>query len=154
MDENASKALQIAAATLLVIVSVTAAIIYLNLARTTVGLGRKKDLSVSREELYFEELERMRSYHFGQISGTEARNIIFEFSGDQENIVVDYMENGSMVKTKINQIRDKLTGQQDVLRINNLIQPSDKLEIKELKLYEDNTIYVRINKIAKHVVVT
>ncbi len=149
MDDNITKALQIGAAALLMVIIVSAVIVYVTTAQSAVKFAQKQNLSASREELYFDELKKLNSNNNSQISGIDARNIIFQFSGNQDNIVVDYMENGALKVSKINHLRDNLTGQQDILRINNIIQPTDKIEIVDLKLAENNIIYVRLNKINK-----
>lgn len=149
MDENLSRALTIGASVIMIIGTITAVLVYYNLAQEGAGVAERKNLSLSREELFYDDLRAMKDKNNSQITGIEARNIIFEFSGNLDNIKVDWSVGGAISITNINQIKDPLTGQQDYLRINNIILPTDKVEIQELKLDENNEVYVRLNKITK-----
>ncbi|MEG0072866.1 MAG: hypothetical protein RR922_01170 [Clostridia bacterium] len=150
MDDNAFKALTIGAATIMTMLTVSLVLIYYNTAKGGADeLGGRKDIYTSNEQLFYNKVKTMADNNKGQVDGTAAKNIIFQYSGNSERLVVNLVKaSGEVEVAKINQIKDKFTGQQDYLRINNLISSSDKFVINDLKINGDD-IFLNLKRVNK-----
>ncbi len=148
MEENAFKAITIGAAILMTMITVTLAMTYYSVVKSSVGtVDEKQDVYKSTEEIFYEDLIKMSQNNNGEIDGITARNIIYKLEGNKNAKVNLLKSNGKTDVENINKWYEKYTGQLNMIGINEKIKPTDKFRLLNLNLDKDGNVSLDIKKI-------
>ena len=148
MEENAFKAITIGAAILMTMITITLAMTYYSVVKSSVKtVDDKQDVYKSTEELFYEDLLEMASNNNGEIDGIQARNIIYKLEASKKAKVDLLKTNGMTDVENINKWYEKYTGQMNMIGINEKIKPTDKFRILNLNLDNDGNVSLDLKRI-------
>ena len=148
MEENAFKAITIAAGVLVTMITISMAMIYYNVVKASVStVDDRQNIYRETEEIFFEKLEQMYQNNSGVIDGEQARNIIYKLEGNKKSSVNLIAKNGSMDVENINLWYENYTGQINLIGINSKIALTDRFKITSLSMDEDRNVSIRIQRI-------